>query len=56
MRGTQQYGKQGHTFGQCECFTFILKAYQFETRQQETDLLVPVNHSTSMSSQLEMAM
>jgi len=38
-----------------ESFTFILKAYQFETRQQETDLLVPVNHCISMSSQLEMA-
>lgn len=34
----------------------ILKAYQFEIRKQETDLLVPVNQSTSMSSQLEMAM
>lgn len=39
-----------------ESFTCTLKAYQFETRKQKTDLLVAVNHSTTMSLQLETAM
>lgn len=39
-----------------ESFTRTLKAYQLETRQQKTDFPVAVNHRTTTSSQLEMAM
>lgn len=39
-----------------ESFSCTLKAYQFETRKQKTELLVAVNHSTTMCLHLEMAM
>lgn len=36
-----------------KCFRCIQKIYWFETRKQKTDWLVAVNHSSTMSSQVE---
>lgn len=52
----QQHQMRCHLGTVSESFSCTLKAYQFETRKQKTELLVAVNHSTTMSSQLEMAM